>query len=64
MVLIAVAVIEIFRAFINPDIEDEEEYEDDFESDKLYFASHSSSYSSSFSKKQTFCGDPYLHVFI
>ena len=60
MSLIAVAVIEIFRALINPDIEDEEEYEDDFESDKLYFAS----YSSSFSKKQTFCGDPYLHVFI
>jgi hypothetical protein len=64
MLLIAAADIEIFRALINPDIEDEEEYEDDFESDKLYFASYSLSHSSSFSKKQTFCGDPYLHVFI
>ena len=64
MLLIAAVDIEIFRALINPDIEDEDEYEDDFESDKLYFASYSLSYSSSFSKKQTFCGDPYLHVFI
>jgi hypothetical protein len=64
MLLIAAAVIEIFRALINPDIEDEGEYEDDFESDKLYFISYSSSSSSSFSKKQTLFGDPYLHVFI